>query len=110
MAGRLFKNRFSHRLAHRIGRKPLERDLIRAVQAGLELPVRRQANPIAGSAEVIAHRADKADIALRPRQAIQPRHAAVMLNGLRSRQALKHRRAGNKSFLSKLPDLPVIKC
>ena len=62
--------------AHGVLAQAAERIFLTAVQAGLELAVRRETEPVAGRAEVPAYGADQTDAALRVRETVERGDAA----------------------------------
>ena len=72
-----------------------------AVQAGLQLSVSRQANTVAGSAEMVAQGTDQADVPHGSRETVQPRYTAVLFLSSCIRKLLQDSLTGNEGCFPK---------
>ena len=61
---RFGENGRTERLQHAFFVQPLQRNLVRGMKTGLDLPVGSDADPVAIGTEVCADRADEADVSL----------------------------------------------
>ena len=86
----LFQNGGFYFFAHSRLVQTLDGDLIRGVQTGLHLSVRRDADAVASRTEMGTHRADQPDFTQSARQAVQLRNASVRREGFQLRQLFQN--------------------
>ena len=98
MPVRFRQNGGTHGFQHAVKIQPLQGDFIRGVQAGLQLPICRQTDPVALRAEVGAHRADQTDVPLCTGKAVQLGDTAVGRNRREFGETFRHRRVRDEGF------------
>ena len=71
------ENGRTQRLQHAFFVQPLQRNLIRGMKTGLDLPVGSDADPVAVGTEMCAYRADETDVSLRVGKPVKLGNSAV---------------------------------